>query len=152
MYRKAMLRDCDNIYALICDMEHVRLPYEKFLMIFQQQIENINYYCLVLEKERKVIGVLNLRFENQLHHADRIAEIMEFAIDASCRNHGLGSDMLTRACQIARDHGCVQLEVACNRLRTRTHAFYTRAGMSNFHYKFTKSLVTSEPKENRLGI
>ena len=152
MFRKAILQDCKEIYALVCSLEDKQLSHEKFLLIYQQQIENKNYYCLVLEKEKRIIAILNLRFEYQLHHAERIAEIMEFSVDASYRNHGLGREMFAKACQIAKEHGCVQIEVACNQLRSQAHRFYLREGMNNFHYKFSKSLVTNDIKENKLGF
>lgn len=150
MYRKATVNDCERVYGLICDMESKRLPYDEFAAIFKTQSENEHYYCLVRE-EGDVVAVLNLRFEAQLHHADLIAEVMEFAVDAGHRNRGLGKDMLARACQIAREHGCTQIEVACNQLRTDTHRFYLREGMHNFHYKFSKPLVGEDTAENRLG-
>ena len=63
MYRKATLNDCDRIYHLICDMECKQLPFHSFYSIFQGQLDDRHYYCLVCECG-DVIGVLNLRFEN----------------------------------------------------------------------------------------
>lgn len=106
------------------------------------------------DDEPHVRGMLNLRFEYQLHHAVRIAEIMEFVVAPQCRNKGLGKLILNEACEIAKDHDCIQIEVACNQLRKDTHRFYEREGMKNYHYKFSRSLVgvPGEPDEgNRLG-
>ena len=85
MYRKATLNDCEKIYSLICDMECKQLPFDKFYSIYQKQLNDRHYYCLVYEYGNDVIGVLNLRFEEQLHHSERIAEIMEFAVDEAYR-------------------------------------------------------------------
>ena len=52
------------------------------------------------------------------------------------------------ACQIAKDFGCMQIEVACNQLRKDTHRFYLREGMHNFHFKFSKSLNGNDTEEN----
>ena len=150
MYRKATVNDCEKVYELICGMESKRLPYDEFAAIFKAQSDNERYYCLVCE-DGGVIGALNLRFEAQLHHAGLIAEVMEFAVDAEYRNRGLGKDMLARACQIAKEHGCTQIEVACNQLRKDTHRFYLREGMHNFHFKFSKPLVGEDSAENCLG-
>ena len=101
-----------------------------------------------------VRGMMNLRFEYQLHHAARIAEIMEFVVTPQCRNKGLGKLILNEACEIAKDHDCIQIEVACNQLRKDTHRFYEREGMKNYHYKFSRPLagVPGESDEgNRLG-
>lgn len=95
--------------------------------------------------------MLNLRFEEQLHHADWIAEIMEFVVDPSCRSKGIGAGMFEEVCRIARERDCSQIEVACNQLRTDTHRFYLRHGMKNYHYKFSLLLDGEDPGENALG-
>lgn len=151
MYRKAARKDCEAVYGLICEMECKQLPFDRFAAIYEEQINNEYYYCLVREQDEQVLGILNLRFEEQLHHAERIAEIMEFAIDPAYRNQGIGREMLARACQIAKDFDCTQIEVACNQLRTDTHRFYLREGMHNFHFKFSRSLTGNDTAENELG-
>ena len=151
MYRKASVHDCAAVYALICDMERRELPHDRFQSIFFEQLNDEHYFCLVNELDGRVIAVLNLRFEEQLHHAARIAEIMEFAVDPAFRNQGLGKDMLNEACRIAEARGCIQIEVACNQLRADTHRFYLREGMHNFHFKFSKSLTGADTAENEIG-
>ena len=139
--RKATAEDCKEIYDLICELEDETFPYSKFLDMLCVQLSDKNYYCLVCEKEKKIVGVLNLRFEAQLHHADYIAEIMEFVVSPLCRHIGIGKEMLERASQIARELGCVQIDVACNQLRKDAHRFYLREGMQSCHFKFSKSLL-----------
>ena len=151
MYRKATIHDCPTVYHLICDMENRQLPFEQFRTIYRDQLSDRHYYCLVREQADGVIAVLNLRFEEQLHHADRIAEIMEFAVEAAFRSQGVGKEMLEQACLIAKEHGCSQIEVACNQLRKKTHRFYLREGMHNFHYKFSKTLTGNDTAENAIG-
>ena len=145
------MADCESIYDLICDMENGLLSYHSFKKIYSAQLSNIQYYCLVFEHEKRVIGVLNLRFEEQLHHAGSIAEIMEFAVESNFRNMGIGKSMLEEACRIAKERGCLQIEVACNQLREKTHRFYFREGMHNFHYKFSKSLTGIDSTKNAIG-
>ena len=151
MYRKATACDCENIYDLICDMEHKELPFKRFQKIFCDQLADEHYYCLVYEQEDSIIAVLNLRFEEQLHHSDNIAEIMEFAVRGSNRNRGIGKDMLAEACRISKEHGCIQIEVSCNQLREDTHRFYLREGMHNFHFKFSRLLDGNDTSVNALG-
>lgn len=132
-------------------MEQKRLPYAKFEEIYTAQLQNSHYYCLICELDSSVIGMLNLRFEEQLHHTERIAEILEFSIADAYRNRGIGKEMLTYGCRIAQSNGCQQIEVACNQLRKDTHRFYSREGMHNFHYKFSKRFDEATAVENRLG-
>lgn len=151
MYRKATMQDCESIYALLCDMEQTQLPFQRFSTIYKRQLENQNYYALVRAEGEKVLGIINLRFEEQLHHAGRIAEILEFAVDPACRSQGVGKELFAEACRLAKEVGCLQIEVACNQLRTDTHRFYVREGMHNFHLKFSKPLTGEDPGENALG-
>lgn len=151
MYRKATLDDCHEIYRLICDMECRRLPFDQFSAIYRGQMRDRRYYCLVCERNHHVAGVLNLRFEGQLHHAEWIAEIMEFAVGPAYRDQGIGKEMLSIACQLAKDFNCLQIEAACNQLRTDAHRFYEREGMKNFHFKFSKSCDGGSVDENRIG-
>ena len=151
MICKAEKADVKRVYELICDMEQSTLPYGEFERIFLAQLEDEAYYCLVYRREGELVAVLNLRFEEQLHHAGKIAEIMELAVDGSHRNRGLGRELLERACALAKERRCMQIELACNRLRRDAHRFYLRQGMSCCHYKFSRSLTGEDPGENRLG-
>lgn len=151
MYRKSTWQDCESVYYLICQMECRELPFDRFSAIYRKQLDDRENYCLICEQDGQVIGILNLRFEEQLHHGAYIAEIMEFAVDPACRSRDIGKGMFAEACRIAREFGCVQIEVACNQLRTDTHRFYMREGMHNFHYKFSKSLTGNDSAENAIG-
>ncbi|MDO5784665.1 MAG: GNAT family N-acetyltransferase [Eubacteriales bacterium] len=139
MYRKSTADDCFDIYHLICKLEDTELPYADFKKIYLAQTQDEQYYCLVCEQNNRLVGILNLRFEAQLHHAAKISEILEFFITEPYRNHGLGKEMFTYGCQIAQRMGCQQIEVTCNQLRTKAHRFYSRQGMDFSHYKFSKS-------------
>lgn len=75
----------------------------KVFFIYREQINSRHYYCLVCERDNNLIGVLNLRFEGQLHHSECIAEIMEFAVDSVDRKQGIGKEMFANACQLAKD-------------------------------------------------
>ena len=151
MFRKSEARDCKAVYNMICDMENKQLPYAVFAEIYQEQLQRKDMYCLIREEGGKATAMLNLRFEEQLHHCEKIAEIMEFVVEADCRNAGVGKEALAEACRVAAEHGCSQIEVACNQLRKDTHRFYEREGMHNFHYKFSKRLRGEDDGENVLG-
>ena len=149
--RTTILDDCPAVYEMICDMEANLLPYRAFADIFRKQLDDPNYECIVCEEDRNVIAVLNLRYEEQLHHTARIAEIMEFVVKAGYRNRGIGKDLLAYAAGRAKENGCIQIEVACNQLRKDTHRFYSREGMKKYHFKFSKDLTGADEGENKLG-
>ena len=150
--RESTSADCQAIYDLICDMEQKELPFKSFRSIYLKQIARPWYDCLVYERNGKVLGMINVRYEFQLHHAACVAEIMECVVDSSVRSEGIGKILIERACAGARAEGCVQIEVACNQLRKNTHRFYEREGMNNFHYKFSKPLNGKEAFQNVIGL
>ena len=53
MYRKATLDDCNKVYNLICEMECRQLAFDRFSVIYQEQMSNGHYYCLLCEHDRK---------------------------------------------------------------------------------------------------
>ena len=153
MLREAVLTDEKAAYRLICDMEQSRLDETAFHEIFREQQETPAFCALVWETaENGVLGFLNLRMENQLHHCRRIAEVMELAVAEGHRSQGIGRELFRAACGKAKALGCAQIEVCCNQLRLDAHRFYEREGMKKYHFKLTMNLDGEPAKENRLGI
>ncbi len=150
--RTAKLLDIKNIYDLICDMESKELDYRKFEHIFCDYLEDDSFFSIVAEENGFIIGCLNLRIEYQLHHTEKIAEIMELAVMDGHRSKGIGEELFQRASKIVKDNGCLQIEACCNQLRLKAHKFYERQGMNKFHYKFSMNLNGEEIQENKLGL
>lgn len=150
--RPASGTDAEAIYELFCDMEQSRLPHGPFVDILGEQLADARHHLvLVAERDGQVVGALHLRMEPQLHHGAWVAEVMELAVAEGSRSAGVGHALLAQASELAREAGCVQIEVACNRLRERAHAFYRREGMRDFHLKFSRPLVGEAPEQNALG-
>ena len=149
--RRGRWEDLPAVYQLICDMERTRLPLDRFSAIYLDRLERPEEVFLVYQEGDAVVGVLHLRMEPQLHHAALVAEVMELAVAAGCRNRGLGRALLKEARRLAGEAGCIQLEVACNRLRTDAHRFYRREGLEDFHLKFSVDLTGAVPAGNAIG-
>lgn len=151
MYRKSEMKDIDYLYRLMCELENKNLSYESFARIYKKQLLNENMYCLVYETNNQIVAMLNMRFEYQLHHCEKIAEVMEFIVSDQYRSQGIGKAMFNQAIEIAKDNDCAQIELATNQLRKDAHRFYEREGMSNFHYKFSMRLDGIEFSDNKIG-
>lgn len=146
-YREAGPEDCPAVYGLICQLETSRLDRERFLDIFQAQLADGRYCCLVCCREDQVIGLLNLRMEDQLHHAGKIAEILELMVAPGHRGEGVGRRLVELACRRAEAAGCLLMEVAANRRRADAQAFYRKMGMTGGHLRFEKALRPG-PEDN----
>lgn len=151
-YRTASASDCRQVYELICQLEEKQLSYEVFFRIWTEQRNSPHYLCLVCEEDGNLLGMLNLRFEEQLHHDGWIAEITEMYVRPSLRSKGIGKALIQRAYGISREKGCLQIEACCNQLRLQAHRFYQREGMKNYHFKFSHNLQGNVPEENTLGV
>lgn len=149
--RKSTAEDAPDIYALICEMENKELPQHEFEQIYARQLQDEKYICLVYVTDARIVGCINLRMEWQLHHAEKICEIMELAVGKDYRSKGIGKSLFDAACEKAQHEGCSQIEVCCNRLRLRTHKFYEARGMHNFHYKFSLNFSLKGDYANELG-
>lgn len=150
--REAFSWDVWELYNVICLLENRRLNREEFNECYRNQHNNENMHCIVAEENGRMIGCLNLRIEYQLHHAGKIAEIMEFCIVEGQRSAGVGKKILDYAVLLAKKAGCDKIELCTNQLRVDAHRFYQRQGMKNFHYKFSMNLNGEEVSENRLGV
>ena len=150
--RRAGANDLEAIWELSCDMEAKRLDLARFEAIYLELLDDPAHVFLAAEGELgNVDGFIHLRMEPQLHHTGLVAEVMELAVAEGARNHGVGARLLHAAEDVARQRGCLQIEVACNQLRHRAHAFYEREGLHNFHYKFSRPLTGEDSPENALG-
>lgn len=140
MYRRGSLQDCEGVYRLICEMEEEALPYGIFKEIYEENIRSGDHIFLIWEEENVPAGVIHLRFERQLHHCEKIGEIMELAVSSRWRSGGIGAKLMRAAEETASEEGSPQIEVACNERRTGAHRFYMREGFEKSHGKFSKRL------------
>lgn len=129
--------DVNALYLLICQLEQEVLPYDSFCAIYLQQLKDEQYYGLVYEQKHHIIAFLHLRLEDQLHHAAKIAEIMELIVAENERSQGIGKALIQRGLRIAKQRGCIQMEVSSHHQRSNAHRFYERCGFQNHHKKFT---------------
>jgi len=95
MIRRAVQADLPEIYQLICALEETAFPKEIFTWGYDAILANSSHLLLVAEEQGKVQGVLHLRMEFQLHHCDRIAEIMELIVSPAARSKGVGKALIT---------------------------------------------------------
>ena len=140
MIRFAMESDGEAVYRLLCMLEERELERTAFERIYAACLKSPDRVCLVAEQEGEVVGCLQMRLEEQLHHCAEVAEILELAVSPDCRFRGLGRALFTAAGEIAREKGCVQLQLSSGRRREEAHLFYGRLGMVQTHAGFTMEL------------
>ena len=134
--------DAKRIWELICILEDLELPYGTFEDIYLHQLASEDYRCLVARTApgAPAVGAINLRLERQLHHAARVADIMELVVDPDARSGGVGHALFQAGCAAAREAACVQIELETSCWREGAHRFYEREGMTFDHRSYTMKL------------
>ncbi len=141
MIRQAVRADLPAVYQLICALEKTAFPEKQFEREFHIMMADLDHMILVAETESRVVGVLHLRMEFQLHHCGKVAEILELVVNAEYRSHGIGKQLLTAAETVAKKNHCQILEVCSNQNRKRAHEFYQQEEMKNTHFKLMKPIA-----------
>lgn len=140
MIRFAKAEDLNDIYKLVCLLENTELDYEAFSDIYKAKLSDFSCPMLVYEENEKVTGFLNMKYDYQLHHCEKVCEIVEFIVEEGYRGNGMGQQLFEYACNMSRESGCCQIELSCNQKRKNAHRFYEKCGMINSHYRFVKRI------------
>lgn len=138
--RKAEQADLDRVYELICELEQTVLDKDVFTQIYDRQISDCHYLLIVVQLNQLVVGFLSLQIKEHLHHAAKIAEIIELVIHEPSRGQRIGDSLFQAAKKFAKENNCSQLELCTNVRRLRAHQFYEKQGMNKSHHCFTLPL------------
>ena len=138
--RSVTNRDYASVKHLIENMKNAVFEDDSFRTAFEYQQNDPRFHAFVCENGGMVLAFVNLRIDYQIHHAAKVAEIMELVTKEDCRGQGIGRELFRHACQFAREEGCVQIELNSSFRRTDAHRFYESVGMRKDHFNFTMPL------------
>lgn len=138
--RKAVSEDEPFVYDLMCELEDTAFERIVFQNLYTQLLGSPADCLLVALKAGKPAGFLHLRMEGQLHHCQKVAEILELIVDQDSRGQKIGEALLKAAFVTAKENGCSQIELTSNQKRTDAHRFYRSHRMEQTHVKFVRTL------------
>lgn len=138
--RGAQPADLEQVYRLIVELEQISPEQEVFSAVYNRNLLRGDVCYAVGVEDGCVVGFISLHIQELLHHSGSIGEIQELIVTEKSRGTGAGRRLMEWACNTAVQHGCLQLEVCCNRARPESHTFYERMGLDRSHYKFCKML------------
>jgi len=136
----ASLKDQEQIYNMLSDLESEQLNRREFNKIFAANIVDPTICYFVARHKDQIIAFASMHIQKLLHHTGNIAELQEIYVSASARGQGIGARLLAKLKTIAKKKGCKNFEVTCNMKRKDTHRFYLREGLKQTHYKFVEPL------------
>lgn len=79
----------------------------------------------------QIVYIRALAFRGQLR-----AELENVHTRADMRGKGIGAMMVRYACDLAREQGCVLVQLTSNKVRVDAHRFYERLGFEATHLGF----------------
>jgi GNAT superfamily N-acetyltransferase len=98
---------------------------------------NPNQLLLVSERDGEVVGTAQLTFIPGLSHRGMWrCDVEAVRIRADQRGSGVGSALIQRCIDAARDRGCGMVQLTSNATRLDAHRFYARLGFTQSHVGF----------------
>lgn len=137
--RNATVNDAEIIRDLLEQMDYP-LPVEAVTAKIEQIIPDPKEELIVAEFEGKVAGFLHMTYMLQLGLIEDVAFINYFCVDASVRSKGIGKLLEEAAVQLAKEQGCIRIELFSNIRRVDAHRFYDRQGYKEWTKYFHKDL------------
>jgi GNAT superfamily N-acetyltransferase len=86
---------------------------------------------LVGELDGRVVGCLSMHAVPYLERTGRWARVESLVVEQSVRGTGIGRGLLRAAEALARDWGCLAVEITSARTRHDAHAFYQHMGYAD---------------------
>lgn len=137
--REASAQDAGQIAGLLKMLGYPNTP-----AFARHKIERLSQSAsdavLVAEGDGRVVGVAHLHLAELFHQKGRLGRIMALVVTDDVRRSGVGK-MLVRSLEaLARNAGCVKLEVTSGAGRRGAHGFYRRLGFGEEPKRFVKML------------
>lgn len=137
--RKAVTEDADQIAVLLKELGYPNTPAFVQLKIVDLSESN-NDTVLIAEVDGKVVGLAHLHIAELFHEPGRLGRIMAIVITNNYRRLGIGRKLMTLLEAIARNVGCIKLEVTSGTHRNDAHPFYRSLGYIETPKRFVKVL------------
>ena len=105
---------------------------------FQQRARSEAGHFLCATAGGKIVGFCSLSVRESLWQQGLLGHVDELVVDKTYRARGIGTQLLRRVEEIARQMGCRRIELDSAFHRTQAHAFYERLGYTKRAFLFSK--------------
>ena len=107
-------------------------------LIESGMLNSFTLYC-----DEKPAGIMNFFFKLTTFTGRRILYIEDLYAREEYRGKGFGKMLMAKACEIARDNDCEQIELKCADWNSKSADFYKALGMKNENEWITFTLDKS---------
>ncbi len=142
--RAAEPDDADQVAALLGELgypDNTVDAVRRRLAVWDEARDSV---ALVAENAGGIVGIAAVSVVPYLERDGYWGRISALVVAESCRGQGIGRMLTVAAEELARDCGCVVMEVTSDRGRIDAHAFYRSHGYEDWgdhSARFVKDLV-----------
>jgi GNAT superfamily N-acetyltransferase len=108
--------------------------------IFTKGLASDNRAYLCACQDGRIIGTCTLIVRDCLWLQADVGYLCDLVVDEKHRGSGVGTALVERATEIARQRGCRRVELDSGFHRTTAHQFYERRGFEKRAFLFSKDL------------
>jgi ribosomal protein S18 acetylase RimI-like enzyme len=147
-FRTAIIDDLPDIVRMLADdflgarREQYTDPLpDSYVRAFREIETDENNRLIVAEMEGKVVGTLQLTLTPSISfRGGKRATVESVRVDERFRGTGIGRKMMLFAIAVAKDKGCISMQLTTNGDRTDAQRFYRQLGFEASHIGMKLSL------------
>ncbi|WP_411842488.1 GNAT family N-acetyltransferase [Salinicoccus sp. HZC-1] len=140
-FRTASIEDLPDIVKLLADdaLGQTRETYldplpDEYIKAFEAMEKQEGNQIILAVDNGEVVGCLQLTFIPTIARGGMTrAQIEGVRVKRSHRKKGIGQAMFEEAIRLAREYGCVLVQLTTDKKRTDAHGFYERLGFKVTH-------------------
>lgn len=141
LFRIADLNDLPDIVRMLADdflglqrEEYVDPLPESYVRAFKEIDADENNHLVVAEVDGEVVGALQLTFTPSISfRGGKRATVESVRVDTKLRGSGIGHKIMLWAIELAKNNGCVSMQLTTNAERDDAQRFYRRLGFKPSH-------------------
>lgn len=109
-------------------------PVTGYVEAFEAIVADPNNELVVAVIDEAIVGMLQITFIPYLTYQGRWRALVEgVRVSSDTRSHGIGTALLRRAIERARERNCVMVQLTTDRSRQDAQRFYERLGFVSSH-------------------
>lgn len=121
--------DAVRLLAAQFDEHQIALPAARLASAVAGLVGPAGRGAMLLAREAEhPVGLAALSYVWTLEHGGLVAWLDELYVVPDRRGHGVGSALLERAAALAREAGCLAIDLEVDREHSRAESLYERAG------------------------
>jgi glucosamine-phosphate N-acetyltransferase len=133
--------DFSEIFCLLEQLwPNKKLDFDKMLFVFNRNLTADYKRLICAEINSKIVGFCSLTIKDNLWQQGLLGNVDELVIDEQFRCKGIGTSLMEKITEIAKQTGCVQIELDSALHRIQAHTFYRNLGFESRAYLFSKSI------------